>query len=373
MALACAAAVASRLPPCRALDVEDVIRELEAHEELYRDLEVKMRREYQSFHEPWRGQLFSGGTVLATASEVCEIHGVMQQGMFRFDLDARAVVGPERKQERQRSTRRFDGAISRVWMQDMKVANIIDEPSYERFTIRPHMLVYTSQSLPYALSTLLRGQPAIDATPAYRHRGPYPAVELTGPEQQNGLPCHVVTLRFVPADSTTPSRVERLWLAIDRNLLPVRFEEYMPKVSATVPDHIATIEEMREIEPGIWFPTKVVATHFKRQVLQQTGRQEPGWRSVITVQFVRLDPQYPASYFNTLEIPEGTYVYHVREQKIVRSYVQGAPGTVTKTPGKPARCPYWLWIGAAVLAVVGCTLGINALARRVRRARHAAG
>ncbi len=356
---------------CRALALEELVQELEAYEQLYENLEVRLRYEYRSFSEPWQGQLFSGGTVLSTASEVCEIHGVMQQGMFRIDVDAQAVVGPERKQDRQRSSRRFDGAISRVWMQDMNVANIIDEPSYERFPIRPHMLLYTSQSLPFSLSTYLRGRAAIDATPGYKHRGPYPVVEITGTEEREGLACHVVTLRFIPEGAAAPSRWQRLWLAIDRNLIPVRHEHFVPKVSATQPDSIGTVQAWAEVEPGLWFPTRVHDTLYNRQILKATGRQEPGWESTITVAQVDLDPEYPLSFFNTLELPDGTYVYHVRQKKIIRSYIQNAPGSGTAGDASGSSRPYWLWFCVAAFALSGCLFLVWKLSIRKRMAETA--
>jgi len=356
--------LAAHLIPCPAMEMQELIAEVEAQEELYRNIEVRLRFEYRSFHEPWQGQLCSGGTVLSKASEVCAIHGVLQDGMFRVDVDAEAVVGPERKADRQRSSRRFDGTLSRVLMQDMKVANIIDEPSYERFPIRPHMFLYTSQHLPYALSALLKGRSAIDATAAFRHRGPYPVAEIAGFEQQNGLICHVVTLRFVPEDAKAPSRVERLWLAIDRNLLPVRYEEYQPNVSATLPDCVGTVDELHQIQPGVWMPARVVKTLYNRQILRETGRQQPGWQSIITVEFARLDPQYPVSYFNTLEIPEGTYVYHVRQKKIVRSYIHSAPGSAVPNAANARKPPYWLWLA---LGIVGLTVSVCLVRRLASR------
>ena len=47
-----------------------------------------------------------------------------------------------------------------------------------------------------------------------------------------------------------------LWLARDRNLLPVRHEWHELRVSKTVPTGVFRVSELREIRPALWFPFK---------------------------------------------------------------------------------------------------------------------
>jgi hypothetical protein len=95
-------------------------------------------------------------------------------------------------------------------------------------------------------------------------------------------------------------------------------------------------------------------------VLREHARQQPGWRVELHVTSVRLDPAYPAAYFDPPAVPDGVRVYHVRDGKITRSYVQGAPGTPSErarrpTPASGTRFAY-LAAAAALLAIAALLL-----------------
>jgi len=55
-----------------------------------------------------------------------------------------------------------------------------------------------------------------------------------------------------------------LWLARDRNLIPIRHEWHEPSKNATLPTGVSFAEDLREIRPGVWFPHRVTNLAFQK-------------------------------------------------------------------------------------------------------------
>jgi hypothetical protein len=156
----------------------------------------------------------------------------------------------------------------------------------------------------------------------------------------------------------------RIWLAIDRNFLPVREESVRPwqqpiDPTATKPYGIGVVDELKEIAPGVWFPLRVTTTVYDCDELYRKGRYVVSGRYDLAVTAVDPDPHYDVSFFRNIEFPPDTLVYTVRDGKIIGSEVVPFP--------KPGRARFLLLlIPLALLCAV-----IAILVRRRRKSRRA--
>jgi hypothetical protein len=158
-----------------------------------------------------------------------------------------------------------------------------------------------------------------------------------------------------------PEVAVRIWLAVERNYLPIRIEAYRKwtgPVDWDRPFRIATVQNMREVEPGLWLPMHTKDVSYDVKALAEENRMlEPTIREVI-VQQVRLNPNYDISLFRDIKFPPGIAVYEVRDGEIVNSYIteQTADSNV---PGV-----MWWFVGVNVLVL---PLLIWMMVRRRRR------
>ena len=103
-----------------------------------------------------------------------------------------------------------------------------------------------------------------------------------------------------------PDRHE-LWLAEDRNYLPVRKRYYTLRWSTLRPIVEGAVDELRELKPGVWFPFAAHLTSYQPIALQG-GRQLVQWRWKYQVVDASLDPHYAAACFRDLDFPRRTRV-----------------------------------------------------------------
>lgn len=181
---------------------------------------------------------------------------------------------------------------------------------YERMEnlLRPHrMLLEYGMKIP--LSTWLKGNPAIADSPGlpnYNDGRSY-QVQLLGEEQVQGLDCVKVQIdQFRP--NGKPSLRNILWLARERNLLPVQADSYQLSRSTEIPQSKARVDAWQEVRPGVWFPRKFHIDRLNWLVYARQHKEEVGWRKEFLVQSVELDPKLPENTFTELEFPAGIEV-----------------------------------------------------------------
>jgi uncharacterized protein (TIGR03067 family) len=301
-----------------------IVANLKANERLYSDIDVVITDEYVDSQRPQQ----SDAHFQPTLSHTGVIHYVKQQGMFHLDIqqNAQKLNGNQEVETIARNRLRlFDGTTSRTL--ESTEASIVAGPTLDSSMISPHMLIIQPAGYPVPLSTYLEGD-----VPMRAHRGikvdpqTHIAAMYLGDEVVDGLSCHKVAIEHIirPAGILHSGWV--LWLARDRNYLPIQCDGYTYSCSNTVRVGHAVARDLREIVPGVWFPHEVVITAYNSDTVRQHKRQEVGWRECYTVKSVSLAPHYPDTFFRDLEIPDGTPVRCLDEQgKTVRRYVQGKP------------------------------------------------
>jgi hypothetical protein len=170
---------------------------------------------------------------------------------------------------------------------------------------------------------------------------------LEGSETVDGLEC--VKLR---CDIWDPSRnvvnTRRvLWIAKDRNFIPIKSVGYLPRCSEDYPISEARAFEFKEVEPGVWLPMKYHRTIYSDYDLMKEKKHIKSNVEDWEVKRVSLHPNYGKEFFSRVDIPPGTLVAEVVNNKVVKQY--------RTEPAPPA--PHWVtdwrwWLLALIVGIV---------------------
>ncbi|MCH9653255.1 MAG: hypothetical protein K0U86_05075 [Planctomycetes bacterium] len=184
---------------------------------------------------------------------------------------------------------------------------------------RPHMFLMENRGPKVPLSTYLKGVKAIRAFPGPSNlgKGRVCNVRILGIEEFLGLQCLKILIEILDPKGTPRTRRE-LWLARDRNLIPVRTLSYTYKDSKDIAIAEGIVDELQEVRPGVWFPLKAHYNRFSSMTVKREGRQELSWQVKYDVKSVLLDPKIPPEMFTTLNFPLGTKVSLVKDGKLTK-------------------------------------------------------
>ena len=159
-----------------------------------------------------------------------------------------------------------------------------------------------------------------------KHDGYAMTIEYLGDEQAEGLFCHKLKCAL-----PTNGKVDKyilLWLARDRNLLPVRKEWHELRHSETLPTGVFRVTELREIRPGLWFPFKATDVAYRKEEL----RNDPAllqWQRDVQIEKVALAPPADGKLFGIVNVPKGTLVYVAdRGGKTIGKFKQPQAGNI---------------------------------------------
>ncbi len=295
-----------------------LLSELRKSEALYLNLDVRWRTQYSHLSDlsPF------GDTVLKSGSY--EGRTVQQGNMHRVEFRGQYVTFGGKVAPVHRVTA-FDGAETRSLEDRLTyIANIVDHARYDSNSLDFHMFPLRTRHLCVPLSTWLAGHEATMAHP----RGPKRldsehVAWLDGRERIEGLECcRIVIEYFRPgSDRTSPTDRRVLWLAIDRNYLPIRAQGYNLFKSSTLPVESTSYQELRELQHGVWYPAQVTHVGYDEQRLSQNDHQA-AHRTVHTIKGVSLNPGFEVGFFQEVAFPAGAMVYRVSGEKIVESFRQ---------------------------------------------------
>jgi hypothetical protein len=298
--------------------LKDLIEKVRTNERLYERIEMRTERIYA----------LSAGTptIPGTVLRSNETRRYVQQGkmIFRDVKDVGEAVGSG-KFERT-STSGFDGRTQRL-VEGM-VANIAEGP--HEVIDAPHIMILPRASeIRFPLSIYLQGG---DRLQAYRKFNRWDTTTMyVGEETINGLSCSKVVIE---SRNRKPPRAVtvriHLWLAHDRNELPIRVVGYAPNYSDTLPIEEAEVTRFEEVSKGVWFPMAIKVTIYQELLLRE-GKSVVSNAADLVTKSVDLKPNYPEEFFRKIPIPMGASVYELNDGKIVKSYVEGGqPGPVPR-------------------------------------------
>jgi hypothetical protein len=340
----------------------EIIANIKANEELYTNLEVVIKSVYQLNPETKADEL-------PRCVEKAEFRSrCVLQGNLCYTEETYACTMVDGNPDSYRDVAGYDGELTRRLTR--KVANI-HQGRYEvaRY-YRPHtVLVLESGFVVFPLSLWLGGGAALRG---HVNAGIWADVDFRcsfeKEEVVDGLRC--LKLRCEAWTSGQQGKwslntVSDLWLAPDRNYIPVQRKGYIArgdKLSTLV--ELGRVEAWQEIRPGIWLPMAWSITVYDD--FKSTPEKLFLWNTQrLTVEDVRLDPNYPISLFRDIPIPDDAVVYELRDGKIVNSYVQSE----RPKPPPEKRTEWWRWVPLALLLCVGVAGLVLWLRKRGRPAQ----
>lgn len=305
-------------------ELQTLIRDVEQQEALYRNLKLQMQLLYQQPLKPadpekqtnlkseltlivqgekyrqekqTKGRFKQGYIVPPDkpyhhfnigTEQSCQVYnGETLQKFFHYDRD-RGLTTNERQ----------TGGHGDITHEQLRMENLL----------RPHMLL-SNHGPRIPLSTWLKGTSAVAASPGlpnYDNRTAY-TTEILGEETVQGLKCIKVQIDRRRNSGKSEHR-DVLWLARERNLLPVQAMTYQFSRSTEIPQSETWGDEWLEVRPGVWFPRTFHTDRLDWIMYVLKKKQQVGWQEAYVVESVELDPSLWADTFTKLDFPEGIVI-----------------------------------------------------------------
>ncbi|AMV37595.1 hypothetical protein [Planctomyces sp. SH-PL62] len=285
-------------------DMAPIIEKVRAHEAAYDDFRIKFTRRYSLKAPTVRLE-----TMIRDREHVVDY--VIKGAKYRYRLEGfeDPVKGDRLRLD---ITRISDGKDTR-YLDGRAIANILHNTTaidYEIYT--PHLLLLPNFGVDGPLSRILGGRSASEKRRI--------TVEPAGEEEVRGWPCQVVKIAHHRIEDDPD--VVKLWLSVKQNHLPIKTEGFNPEVSRTSPVETGEVEALREVEPGLWFPTASSVVVYDPFELAKGRRTALGIHQ-FKAEAITLRPQVDDSLFTELTIPDGVPVIEADGDRILRRYVQG--------------------------------------------------
>ena len=255
---------------------------------------------------------------------------ILNEMVSRIETRLRTVLhGPRQYRYETRSRRQFVGSVDSTdnfqafdgvtyRLRQSLLSNIGDElttevmiglaaPRHPMLLLRPHTLVFGS-SVTEVRDTLADYLRSIFANQGNR---PTLKIEYIHDEQIDDLICHKLECRLMSQNNFASDRYFHLWLARDRNLIPIRHESHNANLHLTLPTSVSFAEDLREIRPGVWFPFRASNLSFQNPSGDELGFGciAVKWKNETTVERVALEPVTNDELFSEVVIEKGVFVY----------------------------------------------------------------
>jgi hypothetical protein len=295
------------------LTIDEIIQNVERNERLYENIDVKLWKIYRDDSHAADADDPSFKPIDHSRESV---RFISQRG--KFHIESQTSSDSKRDNWKRSTTRLFDGVTTRV----LEVAaldrpgNLVeikgrkDDPD----TVRAHMLLLRIMHYGFPLSTYMRGSQAVRDYPCDVKPEIATRAESRGAAEIDGHRCQVVWITESTGQPETPYDRWVLWLAEDRNYIPIRMEAFTFRWSKDLPIGEAQITQWKEVDSGVWFPLGASHTRYDDIEIQKRNKV-PTWRETYILDVVSLDPKYDASFFHELQIPPGTTVREAPARK----------------------------------------------------------
>lgn len=315
------------------MDLEALIQNVAASEALYASLDVRFTKSYQ-YNQKESKELLDPNLILSSKED----HRVVLQGdLFLTERDESMRLAGGSASKDQHAISSFDGG--RTLAIEQKIANIYNSRVLSQSVFRPHTLLLTRAHVTFPLSDYLRGSPALDK---YKYfRGFDVQVRLIGRDRVDDIDCLKVQVTTNPRQiqaSKSNTEIRLLWIATERNYVPVRTEYYLPG-ERDIPLEVGKATDFWEVAQRIYYPRAAAIEVNDEQLLRQGKTSVSNSESYQFREFV-LDPHHPLEFFkDAVSIPDGMPVYEIINGKIVKSYKAGAANGQGVPRSSPAGMP----------------------------------
>jgi hypothetical protein len=213
-----------------------------------------------------------------------------------------------------RSEAAWDGQWIRLFQRYSEKGELPAEPRWTSLqkggpkgmaAFRPHTAVFSDDRMrARVLSDFLNAE-YWDEINKYRF-----LVEYVGEDTVNDLQCAKLRLGSLQGDEKEPKhQFFFVWLARERNYLPIRCEWVELRRSDHIPTGVSQVADLREVAPGLSFPYHVVETAYQTTGFDGTGSGQVliNWRRERVVDDLNLDPDVADELFSPAA-PSGTWV-----------------------------------------------------------------
>jgi hypothetical protein len=248
----------------------------------------------------------------------------------------------------------FDGQRTLIYEQDA-VGNLRPGRVESFRLFRPHTLPLRRAFVQFPLSIYLQGDDAIASHPNGRT---YSDIHLepkyVGVEIVQGMACSKILIETWTKGGGKLLEDAKwfLWLAHDRNYLPIKVEAYKISKSLKRPMQQSLLSDLREIAPDVWFPFAATTICNDPDTLHE-AKGSVAWKDEYRVQQASLNPKYDISLFRDIQFPSGTYVYDVDGDRIIGERVVGKP---KPTSGRQVLMWLGIALGLGILLIMLCRI-----------------
>jgi thiol-disulfide isomerase/thioredoxin len=311
----------------------EVVARVAEQEKRYRNLEVKARLSYKHLGT---SMLMEGLITEDTKEE----HSILRTPLAYFssrqsystlggqqsdDLRVEAFDGEWTRQLYQSKSAQQNSASLRKGGMGKAQGRHDGIPVY-----RPHILMQRDDRIYGPLADLLVS-PWHDKINKYRMRFRY-----CGEGEVDGHPCIKLRGDVMVGETDEPSNSIVLYLAVDRNLIPIKLEHYGGNFGfSKLPAGVSRCDDFREIAPGTWYPFRVVEMSFDNWIPMAQGRIFLNWRRECQIDSVVMSPRVADALFHDVVVPEGTKVQVSDEDgSYVGQYEQPQDGVASVTPAR---------------------------------------
>jgi hypothetical protein len=326
--------------------LKQVIENVRANEALYQKIEAHVTESYRLPEpDPQAPPFYFTGQIKSSTSNMRTV--VQDQFLyFRYEQPMELVDGTHLLHN---AILGYDGQYTRR-LED-KTGNLVHGPVSHPRRFRPHAWMLGNARVAFPLSVWLTGGKELQNQQGAGLYQDYCIQKVFYEKEEMTEGLHTVKLRAQQNLMDQPTFVisfTNIWLATDRNYLPVKTEGFQPVKSNTLPVEVGRVSDFREIAPGVWLP-------FQQSIVVYDTEKLPENKLVVentkeaTLTHVDLNPHYDISLFRDIPIPDGTLVYEVKDDKIINSYKQGEE---TNPHWTPSRSWLWLWVLAGGLVLL---------------------
>jgi Zn-dependent protease with chaperone function len=301
------------------ITLEEILRRMAEEEKRYDRYEIVAKRRY-------------GNGAGASGDNESRIRSVVAGNRFLEEIEEHSASFGKKYVNRTKSA--YDGQWTRSRHHNASVPSSPTDPGFFGLIyigpksfglLRPHTLMMLESEECLSLSDYLSPKPQDSRDKKTVD------LEYVGDERIDGLYCYKLK-------RSAGNYFCYIWLARDRNMLPLRREEHRPELNAQLPDHLDYAGDLREIRPGLWVPYRATALHFIGEDIGLCeNRLVVSYRREVAVEKFNADPKCDDKLFTQIDCPKGASI-SVKDERdaYLGKFDQPANGNIDIAPDELA-------------------------------------
>lgn len=336
--------------------IAEIVECVQSNETLYKNIQYVFIETYKiSPESPWR--ILENNIDTA----VHEIRYFQHGSLVRFHDDYQSTTS-KGVPFNHRIDETYDGKTI-FKLINRSVVNDDADPPTPRDYLYPHSLLGKNLLIMnFPLSDFIAGG---EAMKKYKRLKRFDfSTQVLGLERVRGEECVKIQVeaKSKNGDGSEPWERTTLWLAVDKNHLPLQFESRKSKLDGEIAC-VGRVDRFIELEEGVWFPVEMTSHGYDEFAYIKNKKHQIANDIHLEIRDVVFNPKFPEGFFRRESIPSGAVVHKIREGKIIETHRHdlAKPKAITAHPFD------WKWIFYIVFGlIVGLIVVVSFL--RYRRA-----